>query len=49
MVKLNDNKNVEIISSKGGVKVIEHKRDLSVDATSAINAYFASKMNVRRR
>ena len=46
---LYDNKNVEVISSKGGVKVLEYKKDLSVDAASAINAYFASEMNVRKR
>ena len=46
---LYDNKNVEIIASKGGVKVLEYKKDLSVDTASAINAYFASEMNVRKR
>ncbi|MDU2490081.1 MAG: AIM24 family protein [Clostridium celatum] len=46
---LYDNKNVEIIESKGGVKVLEYKKDLSVDTASAINAYFASEMNVRKR
>lgn len=46
---LYDNKNVEVIASKGGVKVLEYKKDLSVDAASAINEYFASEMNVRKR
>lgn len=46
---LYDNKNIEIIASKGGVKVLEYKRDLSVNTQTAINAYFASEMNVRRR
>ncbi len=46
---LYDNKSVEIIASKGGVKVLEYKKDLSVDTASAINAYFASEMNVRKR
>ena len=46
---LYDNKNVEIIDSKGGVKVLEYKKDLSVNVASAINAYFASEMNVRKR
>ena len=46
---LYDNKNIEVIASKGGVKVLEYKRDLSVDTQSAINAYFASEMNVRKR
>lgn len=46
---LYDNKNIEVIASKSGVKVLEYKRDLSVDTQSAINAYFASEMNVRKR
>jgi uncharacterized protein (AIM24 family) len=44
-----ENKNIEIVESKGDIKVIEYKKDLSVDTASAMNAYFASEMNVRRR
>ncbi|MFW2487345.1 AIM24 family protein [Clostridium chromiireducens] len=44
-----ENKNIEVIESKGDVKVIEYKKDLSVNTTSAMTAYFASEMNVRRR
>ena len=46
---LYDNKNIEIIESRGDVKVLEHKKDLSVDPTSAMASYFASQMNVRKR
>jgi len=44
-----ENKNIEIVESKGDIKVIEYKKDLSVNTASAMNAYFASEMNVRRR
>lgn len=46
---LYDNKNIEIIASKGDVKVLEYKRDLSVDYSNAVSAYFASEMKVRKR
>ncbi|WHH57953.1 AIM24 family protein [Petroclostridium sp. X23] len=46
---LHENKNIEIIESKGDVKVLEYKKDLSVDAVNAINAYYAAQMNVRKR
>lgn len=46
---LYDNKNIEVVASKGDIKVIEYKRDLSVDSTNAIASYFASEMNVRKR
>lgn len=44
-----DNKNIEIIAAKDGVKVLEYKKDLSVNTQNAIAAYYASEMNVRRR
>lgn len=44
-----ENKNIEIIESKGDVKVIEYKKDLSVTTANAMAAYFASEMNVRKR
>jgi uncharacterized protein (AIM24 family) len=46
---LYDNKNIEIIASKGDVKVLEYKKDLSVNSTNAMASYFASEMNVRKR
>lgn len=44
-----ENKNIEIIESKGDVKVIEYKKDLSVTTSNAMASYFASEMNVRKR
>ena len=44
-----ENKNIEIVESRGGVKVLEYKKDLSVSTTTAMAAYFASEMNVRKR
>lgn len=52
MVKCNnlyDNKNIDLIASKGNVKVLEYKKDLSVNTGNAMAAYYASEMNVRRR
>lgn len=46
---LYDNENMKQILSKGCVKVFEHEKDLSVSPGSAIQAYYASKMNVRKR
>lgn len=44
-----DNDNVEIIEELGAFKVVEYKRDLSVNHSTAQEAYYASEMNVRRR
>lgn len=44
-----DNDDVQVVEQLGGFRVTEWKRDVSVDATSAMTAYFASLMNVRRR
>lgn len=44
-----DNPNIRVVESKGDVTVYEYLKDLSVGANNAINAYFASKMNVRKR
>lgn len=49
MKNLYDNANMKLISEKGGVKVFEHQKDLSVHPESAVAAYYASEMNVRRR
>jgi Uncharacterized conserved protein len=46
---LYDNKNIEIVESRGGVKVLEYKKDISVSSANAMAAYFASEMNVRKR
>jgi uncharacterized protein (AIM24 family) len=44
-----ENDDVSVVDELGTFKVIEWKRDLSVNAETAITAYFASEMNVRRR
>lgn len=44
-----DNDDVTVLKEFGALKTIEWKRDLSVNEASAMNAYFASEMNVRRR
>lgn len=44
-----NNANLKEIASKGNFHVLEHERDLSVSAISAVDYYFASKMNVRKR
>jgi uncharacterized protein (AIM24 family) len=44
-----ENKNLEVAAARGDVKVLEYKKDLSVNSTNAMAAYFASEMNVRKR
>ena len=44
-----NNRNLKEIASMGNFHVLEHEKDLSISATSAVNHYFASKMNVRKR
>jgi uncharacterized protein (AIM24 family) len=44
-----ENKNIEVVESKGDIKVLEYKKDLSVNSTNAMDSYFASEMNVRKR
>lgn len=44
-----DNDNVKIVEEAGAFKVVEYQTDLSVNHLTAQNAYYASKMNVRRR
>lgn len=47
---LYNNKNMKVIASLDGVKVFEHTKDLSIHSPQeAINAYFASEMNLRKR
>lgn len=46
---LYENKNIEIVEEKGDVKVLEYKKDLSVNTANAMASYFASEMNVRKR
>lgn len=44
-----NNSNLKEIASMGNFHVLEHEKDLSVSAYSAVDYYFASKMNVRKR
>ena len=46
---LYENKNIEIVETKGDIKVLEYKKDLSVNTANAMASYFASEMNVRKR
>lgn len=44
-----NNRNLKEIATMGNFHVLEHEKDLSISAGSAVNHYFASKMNVRKR
>jgi len=44
-----DNQNMKCIAEMGRYQIFEHEKDLSVSPNVAEMAYFASKMNVRRR
>jgi uncharacterized protein (AIM24 family) len=38
-----------VIASKGDVKVLEYKRDLSIGFEQAVTAHYAAEMNIRKR
>lgn len=40
---------MKVIAQKGPFRVFEHQKDLSVTPNEAISAYFAEKMNARKR
>ena len=44
-----NNENAKVIDKKGNMRIIEYINDLSVTPYSAMNSYFAHKMNVRKR
>lgn len=44
-----DNDDVKTIAQQGPFQVIEYQRDLSVTPSSAMQAYFCSEMNVKKR
>lgn len=46
---LTESPNVRVIASRGPFTLIEHLQDLSIDNQSAQQAYYASKMNIRKR
>lgn len=52
MYKINnllENDDIRVADSKAGMKVIEYLSDLSVMPSTAITAYYCSRMNVRKR
>ena len=44
-----ENDDVKVIDSKGAFSVVEYQKDLSVMPETAMMAYYASQMNVRKR
>ncbi len=44
-----DNDDVKILDRQGAFTIIEYQRDLSVTPSTAMEAYYSSQMNVRRR
>ena len=44
-----NNETTRVVDKKGNMRIIEYINDLSVTPYSAINSYFAHKMNVRKR
>lgn len=46
---LYNNNNMKETASLGCVKVFEHHHDLNVNPSTAMAAYYASEMNVRKR
>lgn len=52
MYKINnfeENDDIRVVDEKGPFKILEYKRDLSVNPSYAQMAYFSSKMNVKKR
>lgn len=43
------NQNIKVVEKKGNIRILEYVNDLSVTPYSSVNAYFSSKMNVRKR
>ena len=41
--------NVEIVSALGGMKVLQHKKDLSISPLTATKEYYCSQMNIQRK
>ena len=44
-----ENDDVKTIASLGAFSVVEYQRDLSVMPQNAMNAYYCSQMNVRKK
>ena len=48
-VNLSETANRKLLSHEGSYQVFEYERDLSVSPEQAIQAYYASEMNIRKR
>lgn len=48
-IDLNNTQNRKELDTKGPYRVYEYERDLSVNPANAIESYYASEMNVRKR
>lgn len=48
-VKMADTNNRKVIEQKGNVTIYEYEQDLSTNPGAAMQTYYASKMNIRRR
>lgn len=48
-LKLADTPNRKVIDKKGNITIFEYDHDMSVDPGTAMQSYFAAKMNVRKR
>lgn len=46
---LTNNENIQVVNQLGPFQVLEHKYDLSVNPVTAMDAFYAAQMNVRRR
>lgn len=46
---LSNNPNIKVTDEKNNMRVLEYISDLSVSPEQAVNAYFSSKMNLRKR
>ncbi|MBS6366034.1 MAG: AIM24 family protein [Clostridiales bacterium] len=44
-----DNPNLHVVEQLGNIRVLEYEKDLSVTPQTAMNSYFASQMDLRRR
>ena len=44
-----ENPNIRTLEEKGAFTILEHTKDMSVSPSSAVTAYYASRMNVRKR
>ena len=44
-----NNDNVKVLDTLGAFSVIEYQKDISVLPQDAINAYYCSQMNIRKR